>query len=712
MRTIAVFIVLIVAQNSHAQFRGPLPPSLKKDEVSKARQTAKTTNDLLTAYKKYRTKVGEIKPDSGSTSLNDGIKSVGVLDVLGQVAVQVAVSAEQMKLAKASATAAASSTDAAKRSEFRTQTVSLLDKACKTILEANRLALLDKVDSKLQDAIKKALASITEAHEARHLPDARSEDLAKLVNAGQESAAKVKEVAQETLIAKFEDALTSVKKTTDGLSTLEKQIADAKDAESSEASFKSDKTKVDRARLEANAASAAQRIAEADEKPRAKAKTDSLTLVAEKAEKKVRTHLRVADSLVVSSKESSSKASAEVEKAKEIERIKAPDSGDYETTLKHIQKAKALLASAEEAIKSIKNEAKAAKDEVSPRLDKDAYKEALKKLVRKTPNIIDGRTRALVHDYLDGKRRLDDTEGGDSLLVRLSADLSHPHEIDRLWLLHPSLTHSSSETKNAFRTLGETGILTEFSTSIGDNRSYAISNLASGVGGRFNAFVSSAVVTAKIDPVIGEKMVADDTMMIDSGTTTLSLQALDEMKMTVPDTLEPARIDTLDDLSASLSRMVLNGGSLSLNLLYPILSGGGSVMNHATSIYASVGIGSSISNVNNAENRVGILGGVFEHLSTYALRKSDTATLDFELIFGGRAGFYWITDPFAGQDDLLGGSAQVTMNARDEGPDTAERKAMLIVEGLQGRRLFPFAQFALGIRQADRISYGVLYNPN
>lgn len=106
-----------------------------------------------------------------------------------------------------------------------------------------------------------------------------------------------------------------------------------------------------------------------------------------------------------------------------------------------------------------------------------------------------------------------------------------------------------------------------------------------------------------------------------------------------PDSVGNISADTVRNVTASLSRLINNGGTVTARLQYPIVAGGGTNHQHAASAYTQVGLLGPASEPDSLKASAAF---VAEWVHGFTVRRTDVSDqVVAELIVGGRIGWGW-----------------------------------------------------------------------
>jgi hypothetical protein len=392
--------------------------------------------------------------------------------------------------------------------------------------------------------------------------------------------------------------------------------------------------------------------------------------------------------------------------------------------IKETQKEIGILQSSIKSAESIlQNAAGESKEIIHDGNKGKVYFEAIEELIRFAPNSLSRNQVDSLLAYVEEGQSLfpdqqpKEDEKLDSPLVSDTYFIeevtnSLNNNIDRLWLLTPSLKHKRREIRKLYKEYGEKDLLSNFTSgAIGttDDRAYIAAELLSGPGGVFKISLNTALVvsqssksSAKIDilgTTLEKNKVSSDSLqnkndellkqLFDSINDTIDSEVIISIRgnQTLIDTLEgriitdqdqideeSAKRDTLNDLNASITRLLMNGGSMSLKLLYPILSGAGGSWAQAASVHGHFGIGDRISDID--EDKPVIAYGIAgEYLGSLGVFEETSQSFNFDLVMAIRTGYTRLTNEFPGLD----------------------------------QRDFFFAQGGIGLRQNESMTFSILY---
>lgn len=181
---------------------------------------------------------------------------------------------------------------------------------------------------------------------------------------------------------------------------------------------------------------------------------------------------------------------------------------------------------------------------------------------------------------------------------------------------------------------GDFSALSRFSTNVTTDKMFLLTEMFSGLVGQFIVAVTHAAVVTSADG----KKAQDDTVAI-------------------------TELNAIEDNSASITRLVNNGGTVSIRVQAPFLVGGGANIQQAASVYLQTGV-------------IGPLG------NTDSLRASAALVLEYMAAFAARMP----NRSYESAGDLLVGLRGGRIQSEDELIPSSRRNGMWFLQGAFGIR--------------------------
>lgn len=261
---------------------------------------------------------------------------------------------------------------------------------------------------------------------------------------------------------------------------------------------------------------------------------------------------------------------------------------------------------------------------------------------------------AFCHDVVEARVRADEAEAEDPKICRESVTVADVLDSTgnrihadpyRRWLLK-GFARPREDLLPLYDSAGagDFSALSRFSTNVTTDKMFLLTEMFSGLVGQFIVAVTHAAVVTSADG----KKAQDDTVAI-------------------------TELNAIEDNSATITRLVNNGGTVSVRVQAPFLVGGGANIQQAASLYLQTGV-------------IGPLG------NTDSLRASAALVLEYMAAFAARRP----NRSYESAGDLLVGLRGGRIQSEDELIPSSRRNGMW------------FLQAAFGIRKGTTVTASLL----